>query len=85
MANSKRKQSTIGTFGSIVIALGIALGLIMSNIYVAASGISAGIFILLIACIVDRLDIVIDLLQQIGEQMPDFNEGKDPEDVKKQP
>lgn len=60
----------MGTFGSIVIALGIALGLIMSNIYVAASGISAGIFILLIACIVDRLDIVIDLLQQIGEQMP---------------
>lgn len=70
MANSKRKQSAMGTFGSIVIALGIALGLIMSNIYVAASGISAGIFILLIACIVDRLDIVIDLLQQIGEQMP---------------
>lgn len=70
MANSKRKQSAIGTFGSIVIALGISLGLIMSNIYVAASGISAGIFILLIACIVDRLDIIIDLLRQIGEQIP---------------
>lgn len=58
----------MGTFGSIVIALGLVLGLIMSNIYVAASGIGAGIFILLIACVVDRLDIIIDLLQQIGDK-----------------
>lgn len=66
MAKSKRPQSALGAFGSIVIALGLVLGFIMSNIYVAASGISAGVFILLIACIVDRLDVIIDLLHQIG-------------------
>lgn len=68
MAKNKRPQSAMGTFGSIVIALGLALGSIMSNVYVAASGIALGIFILLIACVVDRLDIIIDLLLQIGNK-----------------
>lgn len=68
MVKNKRPQSAMGTFGSIVIALGLALGFMMSNVYVAASGIGAGIFILLIACVVDRLDIIIDLLQQIGNK-----------------
>jgi len=58
----------MGTFGSIVIALGLVLGFIMSNIYVAASGIGAGVFILLIAAIADRLDIIIELLRQIGSK-----------------
>lgn len=68
MAKSKRPQSAMGTFGSIVIALGLVLGFIMSNIYVAASGIGAGVFILLIAAIADRLDIIIELLRQIGSK-----------------
>ena len=74
MAKSKRPQSALGAFGSIVIALGLVLGFIMSNIYVAASGISAGVFILLIACIVDRLDVIIDLLHQIGDKDEKPNE-----------
>lgn len=71
MAKESRKQSGVGTFGSIVIALGLVLGFIMSDIVVAAAGIGAGIFILLISVIVDRLDIIIDLLRQIGEMMPE--------------
>lgn len=70
MAKETRKQSAVGTFGSIVIALGLVLGFIMSDITVAAAGIGAGIFILLIAVIVDRLDIIIDLLRQICENQP---------------
>lgn len=65
MAKSNRPQSALGTFGTIVIAIGLVLGFIMSNIYVAASGIASGIFILLIAAIADRLDIIIELLRQL--------------------
>lgn len=70
MANSNHKQSAIGTFGSVFIVLSILFGLVKSNVYIAAEGVAAGIFIILIACIVDRLDIIIDLLRQIGEHMP---------------
>lgn len=72
MAKSRRNQSAIGTFGSLVIAFGLLLGFIKSDIYIAASGIAAGVFILLIACVVDRLDIIIDLLRQVIEHQPDL-------------
>ncbi len=74
MAKAKRTQSAIGSFGSVVIALGLILGFINSSIYIAASGVAAGIFILLIGCLADRLDIIIDLLQQVIEHQPDLPE-----------
>lgn len=67
-----KQQSSLGTFGSIVIALGLIGGFISSSVYVAACGIGAGVGILLYALLIDRLDIIIDLLKQVIEHQPDL-------------
>lgn len=60
---SKVTKSSIGPFGAFVIALAIMAGLIQSSMQIAAIGIGAGIVILLVAAITDRLDTIIDLLR----------------------
>ena len=61
---TKVTKSSIGPAGAIVMALAIVIGLIQSSIEIAAIGIGAGIVILLVAAITDRLDTIIDLLQK---------------------
>lgn len=62
-------MSGISAFGAVVIALGLVLGFIMSNIYVAASGIGTGIFILIIGALADRLDTAINILREIADTL----------------
>lgn len=57
-------KSSIGPIGAIVIAIAIVAGLIQSSIVIAAIGIGAGIVILLVAAITERLDTIIDLLRK---------------------
>lgn len=61
---SQVTKSSIGPIGAFVIALAIVIGLIQSSIEIAAIGIGAGIVILLVAAITDRLDTIIDLLRK---------------------
>lgn len=61
---TKVTKSSIGPAGAFVIALAIVIGLIQSSIEIAAIGIGAGVFILLVAAITDRLDTIIDLLRR---------------------
>lgn len=61
---TKVSKSSIGPLGAFVIALAIVIGLIQSSIKIAAIGIGAGIVILLVAAITDRLDTIIDLLRR---------------------
>lgn len=85
MAKAKH-SSAIGPFGAVVIALGIFLGFIHSSIYIAACGIAAGIFILLIGCLADRLDTIIDLLRQLNERQASQPEGgEEPQAPAKEP
>lgn len=57
-------KSSIGPIGAIVISIAIVVGLIQSSIVIAAIGIGAGIVILLVAAITERLDTIIDLLRK---------------------
>lgn len=69
MAKEKRSQSSIGTFGTVVIAGGLFAGFITQSIYIAASIVAAGIFILLISAIVDRLDVIANRLADISKKL----------------
>lgn len=67
MEKESRKQSRVGLVGMIVILLSIVLGSFLDNPFILITGIVLGVFILLTAVIVDRLDIILYLLQQIEE------------------
>ncbi|MFG6385451.1 MAG: hypothetical protein K1V80_03095 [Muribaculaceae bacterium] len=67
MEKEPRKRSSIGLVGMIVILLSIVLGSFLDNPFILISGIVLGVFILLTAVIVDRLDNIIYLLRQIEE------------------
>jgi len=74
MAKKNQHQSSMGTVGSVAIGAGIFVA--FGNLYIGSSIIGFGIFLLIIAVIVDRLDIIIDLLRQVIEHQPDTEEEK---------
>lgn len=75
-----RKQSGLGIFGMFVIALGLFLGFIKQDIFIAACSIGAGIFLIILSLFLERLDEIIDLLKAIlskDEQNPEDHSGKE--------
>lgn len=69
-----RKQSGLGIFGIFVIALGLFLGFIKQDIFIAACSVGGGIFLIILSLFLERLDVIIDLLKAIlskDEQKPE--------------
>lgn len=63
MENQKRPMTGPWISGALIISVSLILGLALESVFVAASGIGFGIFCLLIGSVTDRLDKIIDLLQ----------------------
>ena len=61
------KASTIATIGAVFLIPGSILGLIMRSPIWVVSSLGIGFSILLIAFILDRLDQIIDLLEELVE------------------
>ena len=62
------KASTIATIGAVFLIPGSVLGLIMRSPVWVVSSLGIGFSILLIAFILDRLDQIIDLLEELVDK-----------------
>ena len=65
---NQQKSSGLTIFGAIVLALGLFLGFIMSSVHVAASGIAAGIVLIIFGLFMERLDTIVDLLRELTKK-----------------
>lgn len=62
-----RKPSGLGIFGAFCIALGLFFAFINLGLYISGASIGAGIALIILSLFLERLDTIIDLLQQIAD------------------
>lgn len=60
-----RKQSGLSIFGIFVIAIGLFIGFIKQDLFLAACSVGTGIFLIILSLFLERLDMIIELLKAI--------------------